>query len=91
MSSRESIISFCNIDDICASVVLVEVPRRTAIALLGQPAAASRATSRSAFDKSCQLGVPFAAASSVVEASIDNVPSASCCSAEGSVNNRDPR
>jgi hypothetical protein len=51
MSSRELIINFWNIDDIWASVVLVVVPRRTPMALLGQPAAARIATSCSASDK----------------------------------------
>ena len=91
ISSRELIISFWNIDDICASMVLVEVPRRTAMALLGQPAAARIATSCSAPDKVCQLDVPFAAGWSMVEASIDNVPSASRCSSKRSENSRDPR
>ena len=35
-------------------MVLVEVPRRAPMALLGQPAAARMATSCSAFDKVCQ-------------------------------------
>ena len=51
ISSRVLTVSFCNIDAICASTVLVEVPRRTPMALLGRPAAAKIATSRSAFDK----------------------------------------
>ena len=91
MSSRALIISFWNIDDICASVVLVEVPRRTAMALLGQPAAARRATSCSAADKTCQLDAPVVAAWSMVEASIDSVPSAIRCTSKRSADNRDPR
>src|SRR5947209_17834905 len=92
ISSRELIISFWNIDDICASIVLVEVPRRTPMALLGQPAAAKMATSCSACDKARQLeDVPFVAKSSRDDVFIDNEPSASRCSSEGSRNNRDPR
>src|SRR5262249_58767154 len=91
MSSRELIISFWNIDDICASVVLVEVPRRTAMALLGQPAAARRATSCSAFDKICQLDVPVVAGWSVVDGFFDNVPPARRCSSARVENKRGPR
>ncbi len=51
MSLREEIISFCRMPATCASTVRTELCRRLAIALLGQPAAARIATSRSARDK----------------------------------------
>jgi hypothetical protein len=69
-------------------VVLVEVPRRAPMALLGQPAAARIATSRSAGDKLCQLDVIFVARDDVF---IDNVPSAIRCGSKRSGDNREPR
>jgi hypothetical protein len=58
------------------------------MARLGQPAAASMATSCSAFDNVCQLDALFAAGDDVV---IDNSPSAIRCTSKRSGNNRSPR
>jgi hypothetical protein len=69
-------------------VVLVAVPRRTPMALLGQPAAASMETSCSAFDNVCQLDALFEAGG---DTSVGNVPSAIRCTSKCSGDNRNPR